>query len=194
MSRINPVKPIKIKPVQQRVMRYQVNDNSGGSVTRGDLLNWVVQVTNASTTAVPLCESVKLNRIKVVTFADGGSDSFDVCLEWNGDRSPSTCTSVIGANALPSVINQVPPGDSLARYWSIRGIDESEVLFTLIPPMASVANTYVDLHIEYVIADGAVTTETLSSAASLTGIAYLPLPNSVSTDMMQPVGLTTVFL
>lgn len=192
-SRNNPITPIKLKPIQQRVVRYELGGASTAAVTRGDLLNWVVSTTGSSTAAVALCEAVKLNRVKVIGYGISTSNSASVCLEWNGDRSPSSCTSVVAANAVPAVINQTPPSDSLARYWSIRGSDEAEVLFTVTESSGTIIDVFVDIHFDYVIGDGLTEALTLSAAASATGIALLDLPNDTGTALVA-VDLTSYTL
>jgi len=48
----------------------------------------------------------------------------------------------------------------------------------------------MDLHITYILDDGGVTTQTLASASSFTGIAAVRLPNSGATTDFVPQGLT----
>lgn len=187
----NPSRPIKTKPIQQRVMRYLSSTTSDVVVTRGDLLNWIVAVTASSTSAIPLSESVRLTRVVIVAMAESVAAPNSLCLEWDGDRSPSTCTNVMSANAIPARISQAPPKDSLARYWCLRGSDTTEALFT-IKNDDTAQSLIVDLHIEYVLGDGTIAAVTLGSASSFTGIAYLVMPND--SLGLSPVALSTDIL
>jgi hypothetical protein len=129
--------------------------------------------------------------VRLVGYSEGIADPSFLSLTWNGDRSPSVLETTALAQALPAVLSLTPPSSSLASYWSLRGSDESEILFTVDVGATSAVDLFMDLHIEYVLANGATTEYTLSgSTISSAGVYYLTLPNDVSSGF-SPVGLST---
>jgi hypothetical protein len=186
----NPITAIKQKPIQQRCIRYQNSTTDPVAVTRGDLLNWIVATsTSFNTKAIALVEAVRLVRVRIVGYAESGADPSFLSLEWNGDRSPSVLTTVAVAEALAGVISEGPPDSSLASVWSIRGSDQTEVLFTIDVSAHTAIDLFMDLHIEYVLGDGSLEEFTLAVASTTTGVAYLTLPNDDDKGFI-PVGLT----
>jgi len=184
----NPISIIQNQPKQVRVIRYRATSlGNATTITRGDILNALVAVTNTSTSAIPLFRAVRLDRIKFVAYADDTSGPETLCFKWTGDRSPETCVTTVCSNAVPAVLVVRPPERSLAGYWSTIDADTTEVLFRI---DAFTPDLYMDLHITYILDDGGVTTQTLASASSFTGIAAVRLPNDGATTDFIPQGLT----
>jgi hypothetical protein len=192
VSTSNPITVIKQQPMQQRVVRYQNSTSDPVSITRGDLLNWLVSGTDSyANLVVPLCESVRLQRVRLVGFAESGADPTFLSLTWNGDRSPSVLETTALAEAVPAKLSLAPPSSSLASYWSLRGSDEAEVLFTIDVGSVSSVDLFMDLHIEYVLANGATDEFTLSgSTIASAGVFYLTLPNN-DANGFSPLGLSS---
>lgn len=187
--RIQPRSPITVvdnRPMQQRVIRYYTSTANTINITRLDLLHMLISTRTASTTATTIFESVKLDMIRIALIADDTADGGGVTLTWNGDRGPDTCETIFGGVGVPSVLTTRPPEGTLAGYWSTLGVDESEQLFS-IDMSDSGFTAFVDLHIRYVVGNGATSDITLNAPASYNGISAIILPPG--TTYMVPLGI-----
>jgi hypothetical protein len=183
------VTAVNLKPGHTRVFRYSISTTNEVQITRGDLLNLLLSVTNGSTAATSLLDSVKLLGIRIAIMPHSDCDVYSTTLTWTGDRSPDQSYSMVVTNAIPYSGMYKPPDESLAGYWSNHTSDQTEVLFSL-DGTTSTAEMIVDLHVVVIYGDGTTDTQTLGSAASFTGIAAANLP--LGSNSMQPVGLNLV--
>jgi hypothetical protein len=183
------VTPVNLKPGHTRVLRYQLDATTEVQITRGDLVNLLLAVTNGSTAATSLIDSVKLEGVRVAIMPHSDCDVYTATLNWTGDRAPDQSFSLVVTNAIPYTGMYRPPEESLAGYWSNHSSDQTEVLFSVYA-LSQTAGMFIDLHVVIVYGDGTTDTQTLTVAPSYTGVAaaYIPL----GSNDLQPVGLQAV--
>lgn len=174
---------INNQPRQTRVIRYKLATDA--SITRGDLLSALVAVTAASTTSVTLFESVRLDGLRLVVLPNNNGNLATCSLTWSGERSPDITETLVCTNAIPSHAMFRPPKNSLAGYWSEQSGDTTEKLFDL--TVDADCEMLVDIHMTYVIGNGATSTVTLTGVPGITGIAALQLP--VGGTALRPVDI-----
>jgi hypothetical protein len=93
--------------------------------------------------------AVKVRWISV--YSQSGSGGGDVYLQWfseSGAQKLLTDTST--STAYPAcIVEAKPPKDSLAGFWSISGVNETDTLFVL----DSTLGAYVDVAVSYTLAN-----------------------------------------
>jgi hypothetical protein len=173
-------------------MRYIGSISSVTDFRTTNFTSILVATTSGQTSAICLCEAVKITRIGITCLPNSSSNAGTFAFIWKGDREPHTTETLIYANGVPAKWNFYPPEDSLASFWFTQDtshLDDSSV-FTLDPDNSTV-KIVLDLEFEYVLASSASETVTLTSAASTTGIAAICMPSS-ATDELVPVDIYSV--
>lgn len=183
------VTDINLKPSIARVLRYRFSTTSTKSITRADLLSSIVAVTNGSTTAVSLIDAIKVTGVRISLLPNDDGDATNLSFSWTGDRGPDLLHSLMCTNAVPRAAFYSPPPDSLAGFWSIHTSDTSETLFSLTLDNAG-CNVITDIHVTYVLGDNSTATQTLTGAATISGVVLLALP--IGDGSFNPVGLTSL--
>jgi hypothetical protein len=182
---------INQRPIQKRCFRYA---NDGASVpdhltfqTR-DLRNMLGFVTSGATTFYPFIDSFKLCRIGATILpsdATGGAAFFT--FSWRGDNAPQIEETILIGNTTPDHVSFYPPEGSTAWFWHD---DQSanENLFDVSTSNPTHNYIILDIELEYIINDGALTSQTLNNAAAFTGIAARHIP--IATENFHAVNLS----
>lgn len=173
-------------------MRYIGTITSATDFRINDFTSILVAVTNGSTSAIALFQSVKIRRVGITCLPASATNAGTFGFTWRGDRGPQTVETMIYAPGNTEKWNFYPPEDSMASLWidqDSSAIDTSSI-FEL-DPDNSIVKIVLDLQFDYVIASGASDTVNLSGAASLTGIAAVIMPGS-ATDELLPVDIFSV--
>lgn len=183
ITRDGPRFPNDIKqiPIHNRVIRYLAN-TSGDTIgiTPGDILRSVGYTLNASATYYPIFGSIRLRRISlysVPSTGDFGTAASEISFSWTGiQNAPNNLITDRGTSYMPACIKVTPPLNSLASMWCSSSSDHvADNLFVITNP----ANTIMDIDFDFTLANGtAPSTLTLSSAATITGIALITLSNT----------------
>ncbi len=188
---INELHPINNAPIQTRVLRYLGTITSSTDFRVTDMTKLLLAVTSGSTSAIRLFEAVKIQKIVITCLPSSDTNSGTFSFTWSGEREPDVVYTMFYAQGAPSRWSFIPPEDSLAGFWITQDTNEtSNSIFTLDPDNSTV-KLVLDLHFQYVVADGASATVTLTGAATFTGVAALVMP-SAATDELVPVGINSV--
>jgi hypothetical protein len=194
----NPMIPrIVTSSSVNHTFRYTTNATvaaPGTSVTRGQMLNALIMNAGGGTTNGRITNAIKLNSISIWSIAGGVASGTPVAtscsIEWLSEYGPSKLIIDTSINpAVMAMIHSKPPPGSLAGFWSVRGSNESTVLFNI----TAVVNAVVDVNVTYNIQDDTSVTSvtTAASGANLTVYAtYLDGPRSGA--VFAPVGLPSL--
>jgi len=184
--RVNPRFPNDVKqlPIHNRVFRFtSTNTQTDFQVTPTILLKLLVATTSGSTSAIPIIGSVRLRRVSLYSVPssnDFGSTSSELVFQWLGNlNTPSNLIVDRGTATSPACIKVVPPLQSRAGMWfSSTTTDVTSPYFQF----TCIATTVIDIDIDYILLNGSVTTITLNTAASSTGVAFLQMSSSLIPD------------
>lgn len=172
--------------------RVRFSNTSGSTVAftifRHSLLSmFCMGVTDS--VAYRTLNAVRLRRIEVWALSGFGTSSSSdnatgtISVMWQSNYSPEAIISDTGTVFRPAHLMTRPPKDSLASYWSLGGINESEPLFSLQLPQ----QTIFDLIVDCVVQNNALNDQTPISVTPTTGgslvdgrmyIPYLDGPSS----------------
>jgi hypothetical protein len=136
----------------------------------------MLATVNSSNSGIRLFSSVRLDRVKLYVLADADDNYGSLDFTWTGDRNPNILETISYAPAVPTKLSFVPPEDSLARYWSVTGSDESEALFSI--SYDTTPLVIMDVHMTYIMAIGETTQVALDSVSMQNGVGYLALPKT----------------
>lgn len=164
--------------------------NPALSVTRGMLLN-LYSMATTTTNQNRLITAIKLKRVQVWGVVAGiGSAPSTISVEWVGNQAPSTLHSDVSTGVRCGYISTKPPQDSSDRWWSISGVNESEVLFKIF----TLVNSIVDITVSIRFADdeAAVSAENGTGAASTVGKVYFNYLDGFASKHYQASGGVTV--
>ncbi len=162
--------PYLSQPKIQRKLRFIATAPGLGTITRGDLLNFMVGNAASSSTFVRISASVLLTQVQIWGIGTASGHS-TVSLEWKGPYLPSTEISDTGNPMRPAHVVGTPPKNSFAELWSCSGFQETDVLFEATLNTGDV----LDLHVTYVIADGSAVSVPTGAPAIGPGIFYTSL-------------------
>jgi len=169
--------------------RFLQGGGSSPAITVGNLLGIAGAVgTVTNTTVNAICDSVRLNWVKVWTPPASQGASATCSLEWTPSSfAPTTEVSDTTMSvATPAHIVARPPRGSQAAFWNSAGAS-ANTLFTITPPAGSV----IDVNATYVLADKTSATLAFSVATAALGkLYYLALDQTVGSNLV-PVSLTT---
>jgi len=185
----SPDRPLPFVPTPSFTHRFRfaaITTLSRIPVTRGNLLN-LMEVETGATSAVRIFESVRVVDVEGWVPTTNAFASQEIALEWNGDNSPSTIHSDISMNLAPAHVLSQPPRDSSAKWWSISGVNETEILLYITAP----SGTVVDLRINARVIDHEAATAAEAPAGGTSGqVVYNYLDGRIS-GKLQPAGGVT---
>lgn len=133
-------------------------------------VNLAAGVSNSSIIA-----GIKINRVEM--FGVGGSSHAlpftpsIISIEWLSNYGPSKEVSDTGNALCPAKIVTSPPQHSLASFWSLTGINPTEILFNAVCPIETVFDLWVDI----VLQDAETTLLYTSIATGTAGQLYAGL-------------------
>jgi hypothetical protein len=188
------IPPLIATSTVNHVFRY-TNTTSGTSTTtsvsRGQLLNTLIMNVSNSTTNYRISNAIKINSITIwnPSYQTGTGNLFSsTCsVEWLSTYGP---TKIVMDTSMtpdfPAMIHSRPPPASLCGVWSVRGSNESDVMFYITTAQGAI----VDLNVTYTIQDdtsisGVGTTN--SGSVGTVYVTYLDGPRSGA--IYQPVQL-----
>lgn len=184
------------KPICSRNLRYVASQGvTGVDVTARCLLNLVLATSTATTLAINVYESVRIQHVSMYhvpsSTASFGAVTEELILNWRGERSPDTRISDRGTLSHPACIKSRPPRESLAAFWITNQSNLDTVLFNITSPQFSI----IDVSLAFTIGDGTTRSVTLNGAGTVTGIAYAALDNAIAAgtvgaDFLRPDSLT----
>lgn len=182
-------------PIQTRVFRYYsatIGNATASAFTVADLLAMLVTCINADSTAVPLIQAFRLRRVGVSAVLSGSTGSSGVTFGWRGPNVPTITETIFAGVGTPNSRSYYPPSHAISvGQWYDRAAT-SVTLFQLETYSldSGESHIYLDIDLEYILADGATTPLTLSANATYSGVAVLSLPLGSNTWI--PLGLNTV--
>lgn len=185
------IPPINNSPIQTRCLRYQGNIVSTTDFRVSDFTTMLVATTNSSNQGICLFEAVRLQEFVITCLPNSTSNAGSLGVTWAGEREPHTTETIFYAMGTPSRWRFTPPEGSLASFWFTQDTSETSSTVLKLNPSDSVVELIVDIHFQYVIADGASDTITLSPTPTFTGVAARVMPGG-ATDELFPVGINYV--
>jgi len=156
-----------------------------------DFTTMLVATTASSSTAICLFEAVRLREIVVTCLPNSTSNAGAIGVSWWGEREPNTTETLFYTMGSPCRWHFVPPEGSLATFWFTQDTTETTNTVLRLDPSDSTVELILDIHFEYVIADGSSDTISLSPNATYTGVAARVMPGA-ATDELYPVGINYV--
>lgn len=182
---------VNMKPIQQRVFRYEnVNTIPNNlSFDIRDMRNLLGFVTAGATTFYPIIDSFRLRRIGLTILpGDSTAGSTWINFSWQGDNAPQVEETMLASNTVPCHMSFFPAISSTAWDWH-DDQGSNDALFSL--SLNNNSTTLIlDIEMEYIINDGAVSSQTLNNASAITGISSRRIP--ILTEEMQSLGLASV--
>jgi hypothetical protein len=175
--------------------RFQKGSAASGApinITRANLLNLML-VGSGAFSGYRIIAGIKLKRIEIIsTFGTGSTtDPVPISLEWLSNYGPSAQSSDTASNvSVNACIKTSPPKQSLASFWSLTGVNESEVLCKLILPQN--ASHTVDLWVDIVLMDDETPVTVVTAALSTAAQFYLSYMDGQSTSVLVPVSYTAI--
>jgi hypothetical protein len=156
--------------------------NIGTPVTRGNMLNMLIMNTGGSTTNYRILNAIRLKSISVWSAETTSGSVSTIDVEWLSNYGPSTVVSDTSVSLImPAYITSSPPKDSLAQFWSLSGINESESLYLLSAPVGSV----IDITYEAILFNGETPVAVTTTNAGVLGTVY-------ETNLLGPTSNTGV--
>lgn len=186
----NALSSLNNQPIQTRCIRYSGTPSSAQIFDVTSLTSLLLAVTNTSTAAIPLFETVRLRRVKVTCLSDSGSNSGFLSFMWNGEREPNSKDTILYSPGYPTSKNYYPPEGTLASFWVSQETAETDTSLFTIDTSDNTVLIVLDLQFQYVIANGVSEAFTLSGAATFSGIAALAIP--VGSEAFIPMDLSAV--
>jgi hypothetical protein len=125
-----------------------------------------------------------------ITLLPGDSTS-GACMytfSWRGDNAPDIKETFVVGNTNPNHMS-FKPYEGTTAYWWHDNEGPNDNLFSMSSDN-STATVVMDIHFEYIINDGAVTSQALTNPAAFTGYAARNLP--IGTLEFQAVDLSAV--
>jgi len=184
--------PPPFHPTVCSVHRFRFVANSAATVTitRKNLLNLLLVATSATST-VRVIEGIRLRRVNIWSNPVIGvgaavpSPLQTAQLEWIGENSPSTVISDTTMGVRPLHLSTSPPPSASNRWWSMSGFQETDDLFSLILPAASIVDVSVDIRF---VEQEAPTAGDTPAGATL-GQMYGGYLDGIATALLTPIGL-----
>jgi hypothetical protein len=169
--------------------RFRFQTSTGGataSIIRAELLNQIL-VATTTTTWGRVMSAVKLNKVEIWGFAGIGTTGVPALasVEFLGLQGPSTVFSDVQIGMQPAHVVAQPPPDSLNRFWSNSGQNETDALFTIVAP----ADSIVDVHLDCVLQDGETAVTGGGIAGATVGQVYYSGLDSIVSANFTPVSL-----
>jgi hypothetical protein len=152
--------------------RFQSSAAGTFNVRRSDLLNLITVCPVNGTSVFRVYAGVKLNQVSM--YAVGGATvaapftPATLSLEWLSTYGPTTELSDTGNAFEPAKVVSSPPRLSLASFWSLTGLNETDILYQSTVPIG----TIVDVHVEIVYFDVDTSVAVTTIAAGSAGQTY----------------------
>jgi len=177
---------IKQQPIHTRTIRYYVQAGGQSTLSPAQILTAMVAITNASTSAIPIYQAIKLRRISIyyVSTSGFGTNANVLTLGWTGyQNAPDVLISDRGTLTQPACVKAVPPPNSSASFWfDVNSTNVIDPILSFNAPNGSI----LDLEYEFILATAAIAPITLSANAGYTGLGMLSL--LPTTAFLQPEG------
>lgn len=183
---------INQKPIQTRCFRYEYQNNTPTNFlfTTDDIFSLMGFATSASTTFYPIIDSFRMRRIGISLLPRDSTTGFSALgLRWQGSNAPDVLESILVGNAMPTVRSFFPPEGSTCYFWHDSPTATTDLWELNIDNDG--VTVIMDLELEYIIADGAITAITLTSPSNFTGVGYHDIP-TVGTQTFNVVLLSSV--
>jgi hypothetical protein len=192
MPLISMLQPVDANPTFNRTFRFASSAAANNLiVSRGDLFSLLQMclVTGTGTNGARVIGAVELRWIRVRPGISSTTAPFNTTLTWLGQYAkPKVETiSTMGPSMVPELLTK-PPKNSVAGFWAISGIDESENVFSI----DTQAGTVLDVNLSFVIQNfvstpinPVISTSTKSVTA---GIVYTAALDGTSTNVFSPIG------
>jgi hypothetical protein len=137
-----------------------------------------------------LASSVKLKRIEMwcPSISTTAITSTTISLEWLSDQGPSTEISDTGNPFTMPHIASSPPRNSLAGFWSLNTINNSESLFKL----SLVTGTVIDIWLEMVLVDDFGPISAGVPTGTVAGQVYVRSLDNPGSLAITPVSYATI--
>jgi len=185
----SPERPLPFVPTPSFTHRFRfaaITTLSRVPVTRGNLLN-LIEVETGTTSAVRILESLRVVDVEGWAPTTSAFASQELSFEWNGDNSPSTIHNDISMNLAPAHVLTQPPRDSSAKWWSISGTNETEILLYITAPSGAV----VDLRVNARVIDHEAATAAEAPAGGVLGQVVYNYLDGKASGKLQPSGGVT---
>jgi hypothetical protein len=181
------LQPYVSDPILRIKVRYQCNGYSVYPnftfITRANVLNQRL-LTSSGTTSYRLFQSVKVNKIEIVT---SSASTF----QWKSNYGPTSNTLISGTSTTAAgTYSSSPPQNSLASFWSTSGINESENLMSIALTSGDYVTVWYSCVLQDEITNVAVTTNTSNATGQIYG-TFLDGPGAGKS--FPPVGITNTF-
>lgn len=155
------------------------------------LLN-LYSMATTTTNQNRIITAIKLKRVRVWGQpAAVGAAPASVQIEWVSNQAPSTLHSDMAIGVRPAFIETKPPADSSAKWWSISGSNETEVLFKL-SSVGGGIQVDIQTAVQFADDEGAVSAENGTAASATVGKVYWNYLDGFASKQLSPVGGVTV--
>jgi hypothetical protein len=156
------------------------------TVTRANLLDLMV-LASGTTTAYRLFDAVKLNGIQIWGPVDTAEGTYEnVTVQWLSTYAPATVESASGiGTAFGPRLSTRPPAKSLAGFWSLSGVSETDILCVI-----QAQNSVIDLLLEFRVQNnlyGETAPVSITVSGATVGTVYCTY-----LDFVQNAGSSTV--
>jgi hypothetical protein len=140
---------------------------ASGGLERAQFLNLWNIITLTNTTAVRIFNAIKIRKVEMWSPVSAGASAADFGIEWSSQYGPfETVNGTTQGTARPGHLMTRPPKGSVAGFWSLAGVNESEIVMYIWGP----AGTVVDFHLTgSMSADGAASATSVSPSGA-TGV------------------------
>lgn len=164
------------------------------NITRGNLLNLILVNTTGAKLHARLIAAVKLKRIEIVSITATTTRALSpISIEWLSNYGPSTeITDTPSSVSIPACLKTSPPKNSLSSFWSLTGVNESEIVMALRLPN-NMAHT-IDVWVDQVLMDDETPVLVTTQNAGTAYQVYLSfLDGQLASSQLQPVSYTAIF-
>lgn len=169
-------------PVRGKLLGRVITDSDQATVTRGNLLSLITMATT-TTQVARLFMSVKIRRIRIWQVNSTASDplgmmdsQYGPSVLWESNAGPIVMILRPQMGADVGCIDTRPPKSSFAGFWSLTGVDETDVLFRF----SALANACIQVEFDAFINDSTVGAVTGVSAGRTAGEVYYALGSSIT--------------
>jgi hypothetical protein len=144
--------PFRSAPIIPMRFRFTCGTSAVFKILRSDMLSRLA-MTSSTVAGYRIFAGVKLNRIKIWGPTPAPTATSQVSLQWISENGPPELLSDYSSStAYPPFLESTPPKQSLASFWSIQGIDESDLLFM----MELTAQSIVEIDVSVVFTNTAM--------------------------------------
>jgi len=188
---LSAIPPVDAAPLQNRIFRFYASNNAIDLiVSRGDVLSLLQMATTTGLggTMARMIQSIRINSVEIWVPPQAATAFLNMTWLSQLGRSKTVTETAIGT-ALPGHLYSRPPKDSLASFYSISGVNETEPLLGMDIPKGAI----IDVNVSYAIQNyiSQLTAPVLSSSvATVTaGVVYGFSFDGTSTNVLNPVGI-----